>query len=75
MIKWKKLSDGDFVLTVEANPDWFATVFQYDGRWMFRIGTRGEEQKIYRSKHRWKSSTTAKRKAIRAIGKVLDEKC
>lgn len=73
MSEWKKLSNGSFDLTVESSPDWFATVYELNGHWLFEIGTRikkGEKQRCYQSKRSWKQPSTAKQKAKRAILKL-----
>ena len=70
---WQKRSNGDYDLSMDYDSTWFAVVFKYDGRWVYRLGTRvkeGGQQKTFRSKGSWASAATAKQKALRSLVKV-----
>ncbi len=76
MKKWKKIEVAGnlptYTLTKEANIEWFAKVYRYDGRYIFTIGKRIKEGEptppSYTWKEKgWKSATTAKTKALEWI--------
>lgn len=75
MKKWTKRQDGDnmptFYLTKECSPEWFGVVVPINRKYGYRIGLRVTDgmpnPDRFVSPITWKSSATAKSKALWAI--------
>jgi hypothetical protein len=76
MNKWEKSQYGGqlptFSLSKEFDPDWFASVYPRDGKYIFTIGERIKENKPTPTRYNWvgkgwKSPETAKTKALEQL--------
>lgn len=76
---WERHTDGSAVshhTSKESSPEWYAIVYMYDGRWIYRIGERKQDGHSYHLSDKrkgWKTLSVAKSRAERAIITARDE--